>query len=67
MSTISRREFVKTTALAPLAVTPFSIGQQASMEDRFDIVVAGAGHNSMVTAAYLAKVWHARFVACQGA
>src|SRR3982074_27062 len=55
MSKISRRGFVKTAALAPLAVTPFSIGQQASKEDRFDIVVAGAGHNSMIAAAYLAK------------
>src|SRR5580704_18473007 len=55
MSTISRREFVKTTALAPLAVAPFSLGQQTSNEDRFDIVVAGGGHNSLVTAAYLSK------------
>src|ERR1700686_1595944 len=55
MSTISRREFVKTTALAPLAVTPFSLSPQAPKEDRFDIVIAGAGHNSMVAAAYLAK------------
>jgi len=55
MSKISRRGFVKTAALAPLAVTPFSIGQQASREDRFDIVVAGAGHNSMIAAAYMAK------------
>src|SRR6202140_3635962 len=55
MSTISRREFVKATALAPLAVAPFSLGPQASKEDRFDIVVAGAGHNSLVAAAYLSK------------
>src|SRR5216684_2141663 len=55
MSTISRREFVKATALAPLAVAPFSLGPQTSKEDRFDIVVAGAGHNSMIAAAYLAK------------
>jgi phytoene dehydrogenase-like protein len=55
MSTISRRGFVKTAALAPLAVAPFAIGQQASREDRFDVVVAGAGHNSLVAAAYLAK------------
>jgi phytoene dehydrogenase-like protein len=55
MSTISRRDFVKATALAPLAVAPFSLGTQASKEDRFDIVVAGAGHNSLVTAAYLSK------------
>jgi phytoene dehydrogenase-like protein len=31
------------------------LGQQAPREDRFDIVVAGAGHNSLVAAAYLAK------------
>src|ERR1700704_2493582 len=55
MSTISRRDFVKATALAPLAVAPFSLGPQASREDRFDIVVAGAGHNSLVAAAYLSK------------
>ena len=55
MSTISRRGFVKTAALAPLAVTPFPLGRQASREDRFDIVVAGAGHNSLIAAAYLAK------------
>ena len=55
MSKISRRGFVKTAALAPLAVTPFSIGQQAPKEGGYDIVVAGAGHNSMIAAAYLAK------------
>ena len=55
MSTISRRDFVKTTALAPLAVTPFSLTPQSSSTDRFDFVIAGAGHNSMITAAYLAK------------
>ena len=34
----------------------FALAQQAPNEDRFDIVVAGAGHNSMVAAkAYLAK------------
>src|SRR6266576_218336 len=52
---ISRREFVKATALAPLAVAPFSLGPQTSKEDRFDIVVAGAGHNRMIAAAYLAQ------------
>lgn len=55
MSTISRREFVKTTALAPLAVTPFSASAQTPKQDRFDFVIAGAGHNSMIAAAYLAK------------
>ena len=55
MSKISRRGFVKTAALAPLAVAPFTLSPQAAKEDRFDIVVAGAGHNSLVAAAYLAK------------
>jgi phytoene dehydrogenase-like protein len=55
MSTISRRGFVKTAALAPLAVAPFAMGQQSSKQDRFDVVVAGAGHNSLIAAAYLAK------------
>ncbi|MBA0089124.1 MAG: NAD(P)/FAD-dependent oxidoreductase, partial [Acidobacteria bacterium Pan2503] len=58
MSKVSRREFVKTTALAPLAAAPLSLGAQGPKEDRFDIVVAGAGHNSMITAAYLAKAGH---------
>jgi phytoene dehydrogenase-like protein len=55
MSKVSRREFVKTTALAPLAATPFSLNAQTPGNNRYDIVVAGAGHNSMITAAYLAK------------
>jgi phytoene dehydrogenase-like protein len=29
--------------------------QETKMTERFDIVVAGAGHNSLITAAYLAK------------
>ena len=57
MSGITRRGFVKGAALAPLALTPFNAmaRQAAAKPDRFDIVVAGAGHNSLVTAAYLAK------------
>ena len=55
MSKITRRGFVKGAALAPLAFTPFSLAQQAPKTDRFDVVVAGAGHNSLITAAYLAK------------
>jgi phytoene dehydrogenase-like protein len=56
MSGITRRGFVKGAALAPLALTPFtSVAQQAATPERFDIVVAGAGHNSLVCAAYLAK------------
>jgi phytoene dehydrogenase-like protein len=57
MSEISRRGFVKGAALAPLALGPFrSVAQQAAAPgDRFDFVFAGAGHNSLICAAYLAK------------
>jgi phytoene dehydrogenase-like protein len=55
MSRISRRSFVKTAALAPLAVAPLARAQQPPRENRYDIVVAGGGHNSLVAAAYLAK------------
>ena len=57
MSEMTRRGFVKSAALAPLAAAPFLQGQQpaAPATDRFDIVVAGAGHNSLVAAAYLCK------------
>jgi len=52
---ITRRNFVKAAALAPLAVSPLVRAQQAPKDDRYDIVVAGGGHNSLVTTAYLAK------------
>src|SRR6266849_5645315 len=55
MSKITRRNFVKTAALAPLAASSLARAQQAPKDDRFDIVVAGGGHNSLVTTAYLAK------------
>jgi phytoene dehydrogenase-like protein len=56
MSGITRRGFVKGAALAPLALAPLTtIARQSPAPERFDIVVAGAGHNSLITAAYLAK------------
>ncbi|MBZ5699152.1 MAG: NAD(P)/FAD-dependent oxidoreductase [Acidobacteriia bacterium] len=58
MTPMTRREFVKGATLAPLALTSLpTMGQQTprAAGDRFDIVVAGAGHNSLVCAAYLAK------------
>ncbi|MEW5984545.1 MAG: NAD(P)/FAD-dependent oxidoreductase [Acidobacteriota bacterium] len=58
MTSITRRGFIKgAAALAPLALTPASAGarQQEPRADAFDIVVAGAGHNSLVAAGYLAK------------
>lgn len=54
MSKITRRGFVKGAALAPLAFAPFTMAQTSSA-DRFDFVVVGAGHNSLITACYLAK------------
>ncbi|HKC72296.1 MAG TPA: NAD(P)-binding protein, partial [Terriglobales bacterium] len=55
MCAITRRGFMKGAALAPLALSPLSLRSQTAPGDRFDIVVAGAGHNSLITAAYLAK------------
>src|SRR6202047_2057196 len=55
MSNLTRRGFVKGAAIAPLAVKHLALGRQSVSRDRFDIVVAGAGHNSLVTAAYLSK------------
>ena len=56
MTEITRRGFVKGAALAPLAFTGLrSMAPQTAPGDRFDFVFAGAGHNSLVCAAYLAK------------
>ncbi len=54
MTKITRRGFVKAAAVAPLAVKAYALDQTAP-SDHFDIVVAGAGHNSLITAAYLSK------------
>ena len=55
MKKITRREFTKGAAVAPLAVKHLALQQVASTTDRYDIVVAGAGHNSLITAGYLGK------------
>jgi phytoene dehydrogenase-like protein len=55
MGNMTRRGFVKGAAITPLAVKHLALGAQSVSRDRFDIVVAGAGHNSLVTAAYLSK------------
>ncbi|MGC2888593.1 MAG: NAD(P)/FAD-dependent oxidoreductase, partial [Candidatus Acidiferrum sp.] len=55
MSKMTRRGFVKRTAIAPLAAKHLSLDQSSASPDRYDIVVAGAGHNSLVATAYLAK------------
>src|SRR5712671_3985386 len=62
---ITRRNFVKAAALAPLAVSPLVRAQEAPKDDRYDIVVAGGGHNSLVTTAYLAKAGY-RCVVLEG-
>ncbi len=59
MSEITRRGFIKgAAAFAPLAFTPLRGAQQPAPGDRFDFIIAGAGHNSLVCAAYLAKAGH---------
>lgn len=59
MSSLTRRNFVQTTALTPLALLGTGAASASPAPghtaERFDFVVAGAGHNSLVCAAYLAK------------
>jgi phytoene dehydrogenase-like protein len=56
MKQITRRGFMKGAALTSLALTPLRLEAQSTASDnQFDIVVAGAGHNSLIAAAYLAK------------
>ncbi|HWF12796.1 MAG TPA: NAD(P)/FAD-dependent oxidoreductase [Candidatus Acidoferrales bacterium] len=54
MTEITRRGFVKGAAVAPLAFSPFSVAQTSSAP-HYDVVIVGAGHNSLITASYLAK------------
>src|ERR1700736_1456063 len=54
-SNVSRRGFMGAATVAPLALAQRGAAQSAATPERFDIVVAGAGHNSLVCAAYLAK------------
>lgn len=55
MSGISRRDFVKGALAAPVALGPLGSAARAQSSDKteFDIVVAGAGHNSLAATAYL--------------
>jgi phytoene dehydrogenase-like protein len=63
MSDITRRGFVKTAAVAPLAFQPTTFEPQSTAAgSRYDIVVAGAGHNSLIAAAYLAKAGYSVLV-----
>ena len=58
MSHITRREFVTAAALTPFVLRAPDLDVQQSTStgsNQLDIVVAGAGHNSLIAAAYLAK------------
>ncbi len=55
MTTISRRDFVKAATLGSLTVNAVAFEKTSRHDAAFDFVVAGAGHNSLITAAYLAK------------
>jgi phytoene dehydrogenase-like protein len=71
MNSTTRREFIRAAALTPLALAAPALAKSApaaqaglalsqdgpatSRAGNFDYVVAGAGHNSLICAAYLAK------------
>jgi len=54
MKTVSRRAFLKGATLGSLSLNA-AFQKNALGDTDFDFVVAGAGHNSLITAAYLAK------------
>ena len=55
MSEISRRGFLKGAAMEPPEFVPTTFEPQSTAAgNHFDIVVAGAGHNSLIATAYLA-------------
>ena len=55
MTKLSRRVFLQGAALSSLSVNSVASAKMGRTETIFDFVVAGAGHNSLITAAYLAK------------
>lgn len=55
MARMTRRGFVKGAAAMPVVMAASALGQASAPGDRYDIVVAGGGHNSLITTAYLAK------------
>ena len=54
MKPVSRRAFLKGATLGSLSLNA-AFQKNALGDTDFDFVVAGAGHNSLITAAYLAK------------
>jgi phytoene dehydrogenase-like protein len=55
MKTVSRRDFLKGATLGSLSLNAAAFQKMSRDDTIFDFVVAGAGHNSLITAAYLAK------------
>ncbi|MCJ7593082.1 MAG: NAD(P)/FAD-dependent oxidoreductase [Woeseiaceae bacterium] len=55
MSRISRRTFLQSAAGAAVATSVSAQSIAAQGNQTYDYVVAGAGHNSLITAAYLVK------------
>ena len=55
MKPVSRRDFLKGATLGSLSLNAVGFPKNSLGETDFDFVVAGAGHNSLITAAYLVK------------
>ena len=55
MKTISRRAFIAGATASSLSLRAAAFQTASGDETLFDFVVAGAGHNSLITAAYVAK------------
>lgn len=55
MGEVTRRGFIGAATAVPLGLAQRGTAQQGAPTERFDYVVAGAGHNSLICSAYLAK------------
>lgn len=55
MAKVSRRDVLKGATLGPLSLNAAAFQSLSHDDTEFDFVVAGAGHNSLITAAYLAR------------
>jgi phytoene dehydrogenase-like protein len=62
MNTISRRNLIKGATLASLSLNAAAFQKLSRDDTVFDFVVAGAGHNSLITAAYLCKAGYSVLV-----